>query len=179
MPSGAVACIGRREVNLQSMRAYLEFLGAHYVERGFILSTGNAPGSDQLYALGAMMVDPTKVELYLPWKTFEKRAVIDGNKVWLADQAWEKHVELAASASPGWDYGIRETVKPLMIRNAMIIYRWAEPVDLVLAYPSYHKHGWSGTGHAMRVAASLGIPVWLVDRGCYWNPAEGMPQENR
>lgn len=157
------------------MRCLLEFFGARCVEDGFIVSSGNAPGSDQLYALGASLVNPTRVELYLPWANFEKKSVMAGNKVWLASQATERHVELAASASPGWDYGVRETVKPLMIRNAMIVARFGDPVRLVLAYPSYRKHGWSGTGHTMRVAAALGIPVWLVDRGRYWNPVEGQP----
>jgi len=172
----AVACIGRREVPLHSMRTYLESLGALQAERGLIVSTGNAPGSDQLFALGASAVAPEHVELYLPWPNFERRCVVDGNKVWLASQALDKHVELAAAATPGWEHGgVRDTVKPLMIRNAMIVLRWNEPVDLVLAYPSYHKRGWSGTGHAMRVAAQLGVPVWLIDRQIFWNPAEGQP----
>jgi len=158
------------------MRTYLEALGMHYAERGFVIASGNAPGSDQLYALGASSVRPENVELYLPWHSFEKQVVVEGNKVWVAAQAQERHIELAEAAAPAWGY-MRDSVRQLMVRNAMIVYRWAEPVSLVLAYPDYTKRGWSGTGHGMRVAASLGIPIWLVDRGEYWNPAQGMPQE--
>jgi hypothetical protein len=176
MPALAVACIGRRDLKL-SEKCYLESVGALLAERGFTVCSGNAPGSDQAYAHGANLVDGRRVELYLPWATFERKWVDKHNTVWLASQAWPKHVELAASASPGWDRGVRETVKPLMIRNAMIIFRWGQPVDRVLAYPDCTKHGWSGTGHAMRVAATLGVPVWLVNKGRFWEPTEGMPQE--
>jgi hypothetical protein len=170
-----IACVGRRDLR-QSEKLYLESIGASYAEQGCTIVSGNAPGSDQSYALGASLVDGTLVELYLPWPNFERKAVLTGNKFWNASQAWERHVELATQASPGWDH-IRDTVKPLCIRNAMIIYRWGTPVDLVIAYPDCSKHGWSGTGHSMRIAASLGIPVWLANKNTFWNPLEGLPVE--
>lgn len=172
----AIACVGRRDLR-QSEKLYLESIGAKLAEQGWVITSGNAPGSDQSYAMGANLIAAEHVELYLPWKTFEKKWIDERNKVWVATQAWERHIELAASASPGWDYNVRETVKPLMIRNAMIVYRWGEPVQMVYAYPDCTKHGWSGTGHTMRVAAALGIPVFMINRGCFWNPADGMPQE--
>jgi len=144
--SHCIACVGSRSVPAVSDRDYLTSIGAFYVEQGFTLTTGNAPGADQLFALGGSTVDPTKVELYLPWQSFEHHAIIEGNKVFHAGQALEKHVELARDGSPGFDYGMRGTVKPLFIRNAMILYRFGEKVDLVLAWPNFHQHGWGGTG---------------------------------
>jgi hypothetical protein len=158
-----------------SDRDYLVSIGAFYAEQGFTLCTGNAPGADQLFALGGSSIDPAMVELYLPWANFERRAITEGNKIFQASQALPRHVELARASAPGFDEGIRDTVKPLLIRDAMIVYRFDDPVDLVLAWPNFTKRGWGGTGHAMRTAAALGIPVFLLNRWCYWNFLEGMP----
>jgi len=157
-----------------SMRCYLEFIGAHYAEMGFTVSTGNAPGSDQLFALGAGWQDASKVELYLPWQTFERKAILEGNQIWVAKEALDIHLELAESATNNWKHK-SDAVKLLLIRDAMIVVRWNQPVDLVLAYPDYSVAGWGGTGHTMRVAGMLGIPVWLIDRGTFWSINEGMP----
>lgn len=170
-----IACGGHRELII-SEKLYLASIGASYAEQGHTIVSGNAPGADQAYVIGASEVDPGLVELYLPWPTFEKAKIKPGNRFWTADQAWPRHIELASAASPGWDH-VAPAGRLLCIRNAMVLFRWGQPADRFIALPDRTSHGWGGTGHAMRVAASLGIPVWLADRHHYWNPLEGLPTE--
>lgn len=168
----AIACIGRRKLGLAWEKMYLEVLGARCVEMGWNITTGNAQGSDQCFAMGGNLIESAKVELYLPWGTYEHKAISHSNQVWTATDATSTHIELAKKASSGWNY-ISAGVKPLLIRNAMLIKRWEKAVEMVYAYPDCTKDGWGGTGHGMRVAASLGIPVWLVNFERYWDPQEG------
>jgi len=169
----AVACIGKRDALEPWLDKHLEAVGEFYARRGYIVVSGNAIGADQAYARGANRVAPQLVELFLPWASYEQQAIHPENSVRTADQALPIHIEMAQAAAPAWD-SMRQSVRRLMIRNAMVIYRWGDPVSLVCAEPSYHKPGWSGTGHGIRIATTLGIPVHLISRGCLWNPNEGM-----
>lgn len=170
-----VACIGKREVRC-SEAFFLQHVGARLAEEASIIRSGNAPGSDQYYAYGASAIDPRLVELYLPWPSFEARYIRPGNVVIHASQASSEHEKLAEASHPHW-HSLRQGVRQLMIRNAMIIRGLVQPVDMVYALPSYRKDGWSGTGAGIRVAGMLGIPVLLLDRNQIWNPVDGTRKE--
>jgi len=153
--------------------------------------SGNAPGSDQAFALGGNLIDSGKVELCLPWKTFEERWIMPtptereypnwrqrgfaaGNTLRLSSAAMYQHLQLAQWHCLGTWSRLRQPVQKLMLRNAMMLIA-ADGVSstTVLACPAFHKSGWSGTGHTIRIAGYLGIPVWLVELGRYWRPEEG------
>lgn len=182
-----VACIGKRDISdLWKMR--LETVGRFYAEAGITVATGNAPGADQAYARGANGVSPERVELCLPWATFERKCIISapddtygmdvshlhgGNTVRVVnDHATPEDWRLAEICHPAWG-SLGPTVKPLLVRNAMVI----RESSLVHALPNYGKLGWGGTGHAIRIAGELGIPVWLCDEDRWWGGlSEGTEQ---
>jgi len=168
-----VAGIGRRELTALQ-QAFISDMATRIVQANITLTSGNAIGCDQAFAKGARVHGT--VELYLPWANYERAKMPVGQQYWTANQATPAHIEAAKNAHSAWDH-LGQGVRRLMIRNAMIVMRFDKPVSCVYAFPSYHKPGWSGTGHAMRVAASLGIPVWLMDRNCYWDPIDGQPTE--
>lgn len=157
-----VACVGRRDLK-RSESLYLESVGLALIENGHSIASGNAPGSDQAFALGASYLDPSKVTLYLPWSSFEKKAVIEGNVLHQVEEATAEHQDLARRAHPAWDR-LEPTVRRLMVRNAMIVKSSA----VVIAFPDLTKPGLGGTGHAMRCALELGIPVWLLNEQRGW-----------
>ena len=74
------ACIGSRRTPPAYLKL-MEYLGEAIVENGDWVVSGNCKGADQAYAKGANKVDPTKVLLYLPWKTYETSALVKGNEV--------------------------------------------------------------------------------------------------
>lgn len=151
------------------MKTYLEAVGADLVEQGHVVTTGNAQGADQAFALGASWVDPKKVELYLPWPAFEKQAVLDGNLIYEASQANEQHRWLARQAEYNAQY-IAHLVEPLLVRDAMLVARFGQAVDHVIAWPDFKAPRWGGTGHTIRVARLLNIPVYLLERREWLDP---------
>lgn len=168
-----VACIGRRDLS-HSERSYLESYGSLLAEQGHSMTSGNAPGADQAFHLGFSMVDTRckRSELYLPWRNFEARMLLPGQRCWLAAQATDRHREAAQAAHPIFEQ-LRPAAQSLLIRNAMIVLRFDTPVDQVVAWPNLDKRGWGGTGHAMRIAAAHEIPVFVLQRQRWWNPRRG------
>jgi len=156
-----IACIGKRELT-RSEFTYLESCGTKLAEEVHVITTGNAPGADQAFALGASVVDPASVELYLPWTGFEIKKAIPGQKFWTADDAEPKHLTAAQEAHPAWNQ-CSQGAQKLLVRNAMLILRFDRKVDQVMAYPNVEKRGWGGTGHAIRVAYNHDIKVHLLN----------------
>lgn len=157
-----IACIGSRAITKHSERCYLESIGAHLAESGHTVCTGNAPGADQLFALGAGFAHPEQVELYLPWSSFEQKAILPGNRVFHVADASSLHWQLAERAHPAWSS--LGQARNLILRNAMIIRRFDRPVDFVYAWPNLSERDWGGTGHAIRVAQELGVPVFVLNQ---------------
>jgi hypothetical protein len=158
-----IAAIGTREIERHEI-PLLESAGIFYASLGHEIHTGNAVGSDQAYALGASTVNPRQVHLYLPWKGYESKAIIDGNVVHYVDES-DQHMKLLAERNHEKWKSLSPQVKNLMIRNTQIVYGSV----MVLANPNWNRPGYGGTGHGMRVAAELGIPVWLVREHKWWN----------
>ena len=155
----------------------VESIGHRTVSGGDLLVSGNAPGVDQMAALGGNTVNPERVELCLPWETFESKWVMEhprGNQVRLAEGALMSHVQLANQHCLGDFSRIRQGVQKLLIRNAMMLLTALDELsDIVIAWPNMEKDGWSGTGHTIRMAGYLGIPVWLANQSRWWGVEEG------
>ena len=155
-----------------------------YAEQGCTIVTGNAHGADQSFALGANMVSPALVELCLPWQMYNHHAIIlpverhdangrpdgeyPGNTVLLADHASPEQRAMAERAHSAWA-NLKDGTRRLLTRNALICHN----IQFLLAHPNLQKDGWGGTGHTMRIAAMLGIPVWMTNLWKWWNPADG------
>lgn len=152
MLQNKVACIGSRVAPPRVLESMVE-LGRLLIENGYQVASGNAEGSDQAYAQGANQIDPTKLTLYLPWPKFNKDAVQEGNKVVLSHHPdWEGVATANHKAYSYLSYG----TKKLLCRNVGIV----ENSLFVIAYLNPNKKGGGGTGHGVRIASHLSIPVF-------------------
>jgi hypothetical protein len=162
-----VACIGSREISPAEEKKMMT-LGNFLVSEGWTIVSGNALGSDQAYARGGNQVDPSKVELCLPWPRYERPALVAGNHTRVVGAHDEDmHWALAAAAHPAWEH-LKDPVRKLMVRNAMIIRRidgdTFSNVEFVIARLNHNKWGWGGTGHGVRIAKALRIAVYDISR---------------
>jgi len=158
-----IACIGSREAP-PSVLSLMERAGAAIVRAGCILSSGNAPGSDQAWARGGNRIDPTRVELHLPWYTFERRMIRDGNKVRVLaqpDTADRRYFDIAETVHGRWR-SLSDGAHRLHARNVMIV----ENTIAVIGWSNPNKSWGGGTGGAFRIAKFLHVPVfdaWKID----------------
>lgn len=143
-----IACIGTRQP-LQHTEL-LERIGTFLAAAGYVISTGNAVGSDQAFARGANSVNPAQVELWLPWYSYERQAIVHGNQVHPGPQQWA--YKLAEEHHPNWAACSRGATA-LHARNCHIV----KGCTLCIALPGATRLG--GTGQGMRVAEALGIPI--------------------
>lgn len=146
-----VAAVGSREIR-ESEAETIVSIGKAIVANGHILKSGNAPGSDQKYAIGGNSVNPQKVYLYLPWKAFEKQYIVKGNIVTYNIE--QDDINLAKEACPYWS-NLTIGQKKLMARNSKIISQ----SHVVIARMNHGKANGGGTGHACRIADILKIKV--------------------
>jgi predicted Rossmann-fold nucleotide-binding protein len=156
-----VACIGSRDLNkheLEICKAY----GQALAENGKMVITGNARGADQAYAEGANSVDPGKVILVLPWYSYERHAIVEGNKVIVFDPkkpeciGWRLEAE---KLHPAW-HKLSQGGQLLMARNIRIVMY----ADYLIAFPKKNKYGQlGGTGQGIRYAEKLGMRIERLD----------------
>ena len=164
-----IACVGSRETPPGILR-WMEAAGASLVRAGHTIVSGNAAGSDQAWARGGNAVDPTKVELCLPWKHFEAQAIHPQNVVRVLDEVPEDDRALYYKVTQTYKTGTHQnqSVRKLFARNAMIVLGPLRPgsnvhwnrVSRVLAYGV----GSGGTGRCCAIARRFGADVFDVAR---------------
>lgn len=146
-----VGCIGARTTP-ERILSHMEKIGeAIALEQGCVIS-GNAPGADQAFVKGANQIDPKQVKLFLPWRSFEKHALVSGNQFLVSGDSADAQV-IAKLYLPRWDK-YRLSVKKLMARNCHV----ADYSDVIIAYFDPAKHS-GGTQHTVRIAKELQKPV--------------------
>lgn len=142
-----IACIGAQLTPVPVL-SWMEETAAKLVQRGYLITSGNATGADQAWARGANSVNPEAVTLFLPWDSFERAAVHSKNTVRVFNPATDqKYVEAAAQGASM--RGTKARIA-LLARNAMIV----EDVHCVLGYVGA---GGGGTMHAFGVAQRTDI----------------------
>lgn len=147
MKTNRIACIGSRETS-QPVLDWMEVLGADLVRAGYVIVTGNAPGADQAWARGGNSVDPAKVELCLPWESFEATAIHGRNVVRVFNAVKSNgYIDAVRDTHPNFGALTGGAVR-LHARNAMIV----ENVHVVLGSLNPEKPGGGGTGSAFRMA---------------------------
>lgn len=156
-----IACIGSRETPVDVLR-WMEEAGANLVRVGHTIISGNAPGADQAWARGGNSVDPTKVELCLPWRDFEAQARHPRNVFrWLDAEpdvgraAWN----LAAMLHPRWGF-LKTGTRRLLARDVLIV----KDALRVVGYLNHFKRGGGGTGFTFKVARHFEIETLDVSR---------------
>lgn len=161
-----IAGIGSRELAPEQLEI-CRTLGAWAVQQGHELFSGNAEGADYAFATGGNSVDPTRVNLMLPWRSYNERQLHPDNRVASVEDLYENerkyYTALAQEHHPAWPR-LSRGARLLHMRNGLILCpptrKGSFPVDLCLAWPS-QKPGGGGTGQGMRIAQALGIR--LVD----------------
>lgn len=141
-----IACVGSRETP-PDVLDWMADMGAMIVERGFVLVSGNAPGADQAWARGGNSIDPSRVELCLPWEGFEGHAVHPRNVVRIIQSSDQRYYDDVKGTHPSFGRLSAAALK-LHARNAMIV----DGAFMTLAYLNHAKPGYGGTGGAWRIA---------------------------
>lgn len=145
----AYAGIGSRQTPVEILRAMTSAatqLSAH----DLVLRSGAAHGADAAFELGA---DPEKVQIFLPWKGFNNHSSPYHNPLSDAFTIAEHH-------HPAWDK-LTPAIRQLMARNVHQVLGpcLQDPVLFVLCWTP-NGNGSGGTGQALRVAKTYGIPVY-------------------
>ena len=147
-----VATIGSRSTPINIL-VLMEKIGAYLASSGYIVASGNCTGADQAFARGANTVDPTCVDLYLPWSTYERNAIVKGNQVKVVNEALDYNwFTEAEKFHPNWD-NLKDSVRKLMARNIGIVENSCQ----VICWMDPKNTG--GTGMGVRAATAYGIPV--------------------
>ena len=143
-------------------------------DAGFALSTGGADGADRAFETGALHTD-APVTVHTPWPGYngyrpgrDPESDIDVIHPRPGDAVRGQSFEhLARKHHPAWER-CRRGARALFVRNVSILAGALDdegtvlPVRAVVAWnPNGSAHGREagGTGHTLRVAADLGIPV--------------------
>jgi len=162
--------IGSRETPLDVRRYLIRPLADKLAAEGWTLRSGNAPGADQAFSRAHLATGCNdKIELYLPWPTFEAEA-IDG---WLYTIVARSRPQLeaytiAAYFHPAW-HSMSHGEKALHARNVhQVLGRDVTSPILSRFVVCWTRNaaGGGGTGQALRVARHYGVPVFdLADPG--------------
>ncbi len=143
-----------------------------------IFRSGNASGSDELFAKGIEYVDATRMEQMLPYPNANKKRLHKDSPVLsLSDLTREEIQELAdlsIEATPSYknliDMYMKEFKKNRLTIKAIYLLRDAlkvtglkrldyEPADIGIFYKSTNKPLGGGTGHTIRMCELRNIPV--------------------
>lgn len=127
-------------------------------QEGWRLRSGGARGADAAFEAGVQV--PGNRAIYLPGHSFNDRVAgaggyIDSTRL----PGWEQALATVHRYHPAPDR-LSPFARNLMARNAMQVMgpEMNRPADLVIAYtPGGLVQG--GTGQALRMAGSLGIPI--------------------
>lgn len=161
----AYAGIGSRLIS-EEERQTMYYLGGELRRRGWTLYSGNAPGSDQAFQTGALLVDQTT---RVPARIFLPRAGFEQSR-WDYERFAEAHLvcgddpECQASLAlhPNQEALKVTATRRLLARNYRIIHGHAEwpRVRFVVCCADPVPGGVKGgTGQAVRVALAAGVPV--------------------
>lgn len=129
------------------------------LKRGYVLRSGHAIGADSAFERGA----GSAAQIFLPvpgWRgsasTFHMGA--------LGAERWGRAREIAAAHHPAFA-GLSRFVQDLHTRNVFLVLGPAldSPSEFVLCW-SADGEASGGTGQALRIAATHGVPVYNLQR---------------
>lgn len=159
-PLKIYAGIGSRETPPEVL-GWMEQLGEDLGKAGWILRSGFADGADNAFARGAEIADGP-MELYVPWAGFN-HAPTNDSRIINVQEFSDLHHHMSSVAEhfhPNWE-ACSPAAKNLHTRNVPQICGadMATPVTCVICWTPNGKSG-GGTGQAIRIARSLGIPIF-------------------
>ena len=153
------AGIGSRETPENAMHVLYQ-AGKRLAERGFTLRSGAAEGADTAFEEGCDQASyqggPGKKEIFIPWAGYNGRPKSEFG------EPPELAYEVAERIHPAWHH-LKRGGRTLMARNCQQIMgqNLGSHALFVLCWTKGGK-GAGGTGQAIRLAKSLGIPVFDI-----------------
>lgn len=166
---GAYACIGSRKTSLSAAQKLYTIASVFAKERWTVTSGHSGPAD---MAGEASHVDlNAPVEIYLPWEGFNGahygKRIGEVEFPFMAYQLLPVATTMAMQHHPNW-HALTPGGRAMMIRNGFQILRrdLATPVDFVLCNTP-GGGGTGGTGQALRIAATYGVPVFDIGKNRY------------
>ena len=147
------AGIGARKTP-EAVQADMTALARQMADARFHLASGGAKGADAAFAVGTPVGQRTQ---WLPWEGYNKLQGPDCRT--LSPERMRECLAIAEEHHAAW-HRCSDGVKKMHARNVAILLgpELDRPVDVVLCWtPEGRVEG--GTGMALRIAASRGIPV--------------------
>lgn len=149
-----VAGIGNRNIPKEASSKLFD-LGRLIAERNYLGLSGNSNGSDEFFAKGVNSVNPSLMNLYLPWNSFNKNFILPENKVrLLSKEDKAKCIAIASEHHPNWS-ACSFGAKSCLARNVAIV----TDANVVFCYSDPNSKS-GGTKHAVRIANAYQIPVY-------------------
>ncbi|MCF6177360.1 MAG: hypothetical protein L3J71_16525 [Victivallaceae bacterium] len=159
-----------------ALTAFAQQLAERYPE--MIFRSGNATGSDELFAKGVESIAPTRMEQVLPYPDSNKKRLHQQSRVLSLSElnTTELHfiAELCLTATPSYKNIVtaylktmkknRFTVKAIyLLRNALKVTGLTrlkfKPADFGIFYVDPDNPTGGGTGHTIRMCELKNIPV--------------------
>jgi hypothetical protein len=156
------AGVGSRQTP-STIQESMTLMGFQMSQSGWHLRSGYAEGADKAFGLGAAqqseLSDQDRWVMYLPWRGFNG-APKDGDPRFQVCFPTQDLTRVAKECHPAWDR-LNRPAQLLMIRNVAIVagIGLGEPANLLIGWTPNARRG-GGTGHAMRVAEMIGVPVF-------------------
>lgn len=159
MTGNSYAGIGSRKTPSNVLADMVE-IGSRLAQMGLILRSGGAEGADTAFENGALRVQGSQTEIFVPWKGFRP---LRGDIVMNDPRARE--IAQTFYTSGPW-VSTSEGVKKLMSRNVHQILGKGldDPVKFVVCW-TQNGEAIGGTGLALRLAESRNIPVFNLFHG--------------
>lgn len=133
----------------------------------FILRSGYADGADKAFSDG---VGDGEMEVYIPWRGFNGTYNVKDSRIIslmdIENDIVKRAEEIAMSHHPRWNV-LSDGAKKLHTRNVFQIMgkNLDNPSSVVVCY-THEASGRGGTGQAIRIAKSLGIPIYDLGDSC-------------
>lgn len=157
MTKRAYCGVGSRETP-EDMQSMMYAAARQLEEAGLILRSGGAEGADTAFENGVWHW-PNK-EIFLPWNGFNNRYLTQPGTYRLEEPYKGLATKIAREHHPNWN-ALSFGGESCMIRNVAQVLgaKLDDPVLFVLCWTPNGKGG-GGTGQAIRIAKTYGIPVY-------------------
>jgi hypothetical protein len=168
------AGIGSRETPLE-VQALMTGLATWLEQRGFTLRSGGAEGADNAFARGVAQASAR--ELYSPWHGFGQPQY-EAESVVVTDLPNFTAIQAVAERHhPNWP-ACRAGARKLHSRNVLQVLgkTLTSPSLAVLCWTRDGKHS-GGTGQALRIADTHGVPVFNLHNPEWLRQAQALVQQ--
>lgn len=157
MTKRAYAGVGSRETPDEIMN--MMYAAARQLEEaGLILRSGGANGADAAFEDG--VISPSMKQIFLPWNGFNNRYLGEPGTYRLEEPYLGAARKIAMDHHPAWNrlsYG----AESCMVRNvAQVLGPKLDSPSLFVLCWTPNGEGGGGTGQAIRIAKTYGVPVF-------------------